>query len=572
MPLQFSLSNYLLATVRSWICTLQIYLRSRLLQSQKQSMLISKKPSHNDSVVTDAGIYRLDKKISTSPGHASAGADGLLSGLPVLQAVQQIDPSVLAAIKESTAAHLEGLPTVHDYVAQHFFDVPVQTADGWFERLTGYVAEQKAAAALEAAGHHVTFAATSNQPVWDLLVDGQPVQIKEGISGVRAYLLEHQGVPVYTGEQVALSVKDPFVHGLKGLDSSDIHELTHQSLNGISDVFNPSFHFPLITLALSSYRETKLLILQKTTYQRASKNIGIDVVGVGVGAFAGAKAGAAIGAFATPVGAAAGALAGGVIGGISGKLASNKFRYDPFRAAVADFEDWSTRTEDAINKAVLGTREEVQELGNSLQTKDALKKDVLGHETKLKFDAVLSALEVKFIAFADTFVDFLMNLETDLEADEAIVMRGLPAWSWRAHFWPSEQDIFRSAIMGWFQQARAKVAVERSLILAAPRTLEGKRAAILRFSTTYNFNVSPLNGPRAILFQEYMCSQEEATYIRSGADADLRKHRDSLLHEFGGEMAAVYDRLAQIIQGWNERMQSKKDALRREASTVGIDL
>ncbi len=58
---------------------------------------------------------------------------------------------------------------------------PAMTADGWFERLTGYVAEQKAASALEAAGHHVTFAATANQPVWDLLVDGHPVQIKEGL-------------------------------------------------------------------------------------------------------------------------------------------------------------------------------------------------------------------------------------------------------------------------------------------------------------------------------------------------------------------------------------------------------
>ena len=49
-------------------------------------------------------------------------------------------------------------------------------------------------------------------------------------------------IPIYTGEQVASSVKDPLVHGLKGLDSSHIHELTHQSIDGVSDVFDPTWH------------------------------------------------------------------------------------------------------------------------------------------------------------------------------------------------------------------------------------------------------------------------------------------------------------------------------------------
>ena len=107
-----------------------------------------------------------------------------------------IAANVKLLIEQLEAGHSEGLTA---YVAQHFFDAPTLTADGWFERLTGYVAEQKAASALEAAGHHVTFAATANQPVWDLLVDGHPVQVKEGISGVKSYLLEHHGIPIYTG-------------------------------------------------------------------------------------------------------------------------------------------------------------------------------------------------------------------------------------------------------------------------------------------------------------------------------------------------------------------------------------
>ena len=527
---------------------------------------------HNDPVVIGVASYQRESPTPHGPLLGSAAADGLLSGLPVLEAVQHIDPTVLDAIKESTAAHIHGLPSVHDYVTQHFFDAPVQSADGWFERLTGYVAEQKAASALEAAGHQVTFAATSNQPVWDLLVDGHPVQIKEGISGVKTFLLEHHGVPIYTSEQVASSVKDPLVHGLKGLDSSQIHEATHQSVDGIADVFHPSFHFPIITLAFSSYREAKLLIADKTTFQRAAKNIGMDVVGVGAGAFAGVKAGAAIGAFFTPGGAAAGALVGGVAGGIGGKLASNKFRYEPFRTAVADFEDWSSRAESAVNAAVMGTRGDVQTLEGSFQREFAQQRDLVDRESMQKVASVRSAFEASFMEFSDAFIDYLCDLEKMLERDEATVISGLPLPSWRARIWPSTQDILREAIVDWFQQSRASVARERNLISMAPRSLEGKRAAIIRFTQTYRFNWAALNGHLAVLLQEYLYAQDEAKYIQLAANTRLRGYRDSLLHRFGNEVAVVHEGLMRTIHEWNERMRSKKEVLKREAATVGIDL
>jgi hypothetical protein len=519
-----------------------------------------------------ADSFQQGRVETRSPNIGSAVVDGVLSGLPVLEAVQHIDPTVLDAIKESTAAHIHGLPSVHDYVSQHFFEASAQTADGWFERLTGYVTEQKAASALEAAGHHVTFAATSNQPVWDLLVDGHPVQIKEGLSGVKAFLLEHHGIPIYTGEQVASSVKDPLVHGLKDLDSSQIHELTYQSVNGISDVFDPSFHFPIITLAFSSYRETKLLIADKTTFQRAAKNIGMDIVGVGAGTFAGAKAGAIIGAFFTPAGAVAGALVGGMAGGIGGKLASNSFRYAPFRSAVADFEDWCGRTESAVNAAVLGTRAEFQTLGNSFQHQYALQKDAIGRESMLKVASVQSAFEASFMEFADAFVAFLRVLETDLERDGKIVLGGLPPQGWRARFWPSAQDLIRAAIVNWFRHARTTVSIERELISMAPRTLQGKRAAIIRFTQAYRFNGTILNGRLAVLFQEYLYAQDEARYIKRAAEAQLQENRDSLLHRFGSQVVSVHASLMGTIREWNERMRSKKEALQREAATVGINL
>jgi len=63
------------------------------------------------------------------------------------------------------------------------------------------VAEQKAAAVLEQAGHHVVFPEFQNNPGIDLYVDGAPWQIKEGSSAaahVREFLRQHDGIEIGT--------------------------------------------------------------------------------------------------------------------------------------------------------------------------------------------------------------------------------------------------------------------------------------------------------------------------------------------------------------------------------------
>ena len=267
----------------------------------------------------------------------------------------------------------------------------------------------------------------------------------------------------------------------------------------------------------------------------------MDVVGVGACSFAGAKAGALIGAFFTPAGAAAGALAGGVAGGIGGKLASNKFRYEPFKRAVADFGEWSARTESAVNTAVFGTRDGVKILEGTLERKFSTHKEQLNRESLQKLASVRSAFEASFIAFADAFIVFLDELESRLEKDETAVLQSLPNASWRVRFWPTAQDHVRFAIFNWFAKARDIVSTERALISTAPRTLEGKREAIVRFTQTYRFDGADLNGYLAVLFQEYLYAQDEARFIQRTAEAELSKNRDSLIHRFGNEVASIYE-------------------------------
>ena len=298
----------------------------------------------------------------------------------------------------------------------------------------------------------------------------------------------------------------------------------------------------------------------------------MDVVGVGTGAFAGAKVGAAIGALFTPAGAAAGALVGGMAGGIGGKMASNSFRYAPFRTAVEDFELWSVQAESAVNTAVLGTRGEVEVLQGSFQRLFAIKRDALQRETLQKVASVQSAFEASFMEFVDAFVAFLTGLEDALEREMRRVLGSLQSSSWRAQFWPTAQDTLRAAIEEWFLQSQRTVARERGLIAGAPHTLDGKRSAIVRFTQTYRFDGTALNGDLAVLIQEYLYAQDEARYIQRTAEAELHTKRDSLVQQFGAQVSVVHDALMRTVREWNERMRSKKEALQREAATVGIDL
>jgi hypothetical protein len=167
------------------------------------------------------------------PSTLGAAADGAVAGAALIHAALSIDPHVVNAIEFSTAGHLRGVADLDKYVHDHFFVAPIHSADGWFERLTGYVAEQKAAAYLESTGHHIEFAPVPNQPVWDMLVDGHPVQVKEGLAGVKDFLADHANIPVYTGSEVTAAVKDPAVDGLDILNKDAVEAATRGALDNI---------------------------------------------------------------------------------------------------------------------------------------------------------------------------------------------------------------------------------------------------------------------------------------------------------------------------------------------------
>lgn len=508
-----------------------------------------------------------------APVTGAAFADGLLAGLPVIQAVSHIDPFVLKAIEESTADHIHSFPSVHSYVEQHFFAAPTMTADGWFERLTGYVAEQKAASALEAAGHHVTFAATANQPVWDLMVDGHPVQIKEGLSGVKAFLVEHHGIPVYTGPDAAAAVKDPLVHGIVGLNSAEIHESAHTSIEGISDTFDPGFHFPIITLAFAGYREIKLLIQERTTLGRATKHVGLDVAGVGVGAFGGAKAGALAGAFLGPFGAAIGGLLGAVAGGVGGKLLATSIRHAPFNEARAIYEEAIDSAQLAIGVSVNESRDKVRLLQSDYDAQFSKSRELIIHRANTAIRSYAVAYEGEFTSFAENFESYLDLLAKNLDEQKLLLLASVPSSGIIRMLYPTNNDHLRGAIRLWFRKAKRTIRDEKKSFQAIePRTLAMLRPEIERFLNDYVFELESLDTEIGRLVQSFSEAQTAARTVANAASEELQREREGLISKFAQQAEKLHAGIAELIHSCNQKISARKARFIIEGRAVGLDI
>ena len=109
------------------------------------------------------------------------------------------------------------------------------------------------------------------------------------------------------------------------------------SLTDITD-FDVSGHIPVMTIAMSSFREFQLLTKNETDAISSLKNIGLDAAGSGVGALAGAKAGAIAGSLFGPVGTVLGGLIGSIGGAMGGRMISNEVKQAPLKNAISNYQ------------------------------------------------------------------------------------------------------------------------------------------------------------------------------------------------------------------------------------------
>ena len=168
--------------------------------------------------------------------------------------------------------------------------------------------------------------------------------------GLMNHVFSPERLELYAGslETIAEPLIDGFSQGLEvAIEGFGALEFETAFVGGDAPL-GADFHFPVVTLVLSTAREIQLLDQGKTTLDAAFGNAVLDVTGTGVGGWIGGKAGATAGTAVFPgFGTVIGGLFGAIIGAFGGRFITNEIKYIDARAAQAEYET----TYQAMEKA-----------------------------------------------------------------------------------------------------------------------------------------------------------------------------------------------------------------------------
>lgn len=261
--------------------------------------------------------YALTKLLKQKiPEHEAAIiALGLTAGS--LWMYSQIDDKVLDAISFASTGNPEDFGDLQN-IGEHTLG-----SAGAVTRLSGYVAEQQVALDLVREGHVVEVPATANQAGYDLLVDGNPVQVKCSMDAdyVLAHFDKYPDIPVIVNHELAEQLGNhPMVIVDSNLSHIDIQAVTHDSLQHLDhfDSLEELLPIPLLSIAFATHRNYGQFAAGRVDLQQYGKNISTDVAIRTAGAVSGKVVGGMIGAIGGPIGIVIGAGIGAYAGNLAG--------------------------------------------------------------------------------------------------------------------------------------------------------------------------------------------------------------------------------------------------------------
>ena len=244
----------------------------------------------------------------------NAAALGALTLGDALYTYAAINPTVIDAADFARAINVDGR-LVFSKLADQILDGSVASVTGGVANLKGYVAELVVAEQLLNAGHTVSFPEASNQAGWDLLVDGEPFQVKfhATLQGIQRHF-ERYDYPVIANTELHGSIPEELedkVFFVDGVSNELVDHVTRESLEAGADLLAPA---PIqlagaVTLArgLIAYRKDQMTGRQvvEQVLLDGMVRVGLfgagGVVGAGVGMMVFGPAGAWVFGAGAPV-------------------------------------------------------------------------------------------------------------------------------------------------------------------------------------------------------------------------------------------------------------------------------
>lgn len=505
---------------------------------------------------------------------AEAAAVGALGLLPSFYYLSQLDENVLEAMEFAFAQDLSNFRDFHDYINEKYLGIlEAESAEGWLTRLEGYVTEQYAADVLTRLGYEVEFPSSPNQAGWDLLVDGEPWQVKGGEtpSVIAEHLAKHPDIPVVTSEELKSFFSDQSqVVGFKELNPDVIHEATEQTLaaaDHLGDTVGAGV--PVVALIMSSLRELKLWTEGKTNVFDSLKHVGIDMVGTGGGGLVGAKVGSTALSPLGPVGMAFGALVGGAAGAIFGRGLTNHFKLQKFRRALEDYQHAVSWSKGELERALERKRREMIRSAGSINQQLNKARDEIVRRYQTQFDDWKDSYIEKQRKFLAVLPDILTGIKRQLQEIERRELDKLqPSGFFRRYIVPTEDDLFYRTAKKWFAtryRLLDEVLSKCSDVPVDDKDVEMKYKEIIRFFRTYQAD-------HPLLTKALEDLLPDDVGFRDSFRKQLFLAVDRAEKSFRNELNRVLNELKELVLDLKMFVNEKRERLIREGDKLGIDM
>lgn len=357
-------------------------------------------------------------------GKPDRADDMAFAGLTVgdlIYDVSRVDPLVLSAFD---FARTDDLSDVFRFAP---FSERIKNLDeaaymGNIAQLQGYVGERLVAQNLQSMGHEVEFPTGPSQEGYDLLVNGDPFQVKclAEPQGVYEHLERYPDIPVFVNGDLASELEGlENVIPVPSVTHAEVVEATESSIDAGCEVLD--FEIPLLAFSVASGKNIHALVQKKTDFISAMKNISIDTAGRTVMGTIGSKTLALAGLILGPHGVIIGGVIGAAVGASQGKRMTSWLTAKLF----------CSREEDSVEVAL----------------KDLLTASYLKTQKKLAVIRTKSLAMEKALARGGTlskvlWKDFSWRLQQEIEYCSDKVLRMKRFASEPQLLLPSNNDIF----------------------------------------------------------------------------------------------------------------------------------
>lgn len=241
----------------------------------------------------EAAIFGSKK---TNPDLKDSAALASLTFGDLIFDMARVDPAVVSALDFSRKQSIEGTMDFASYV-QERVQSSGEISLGEFSQIKGYVAEQYVSVKLQAQGYEVEFPETANQAGFDLIVDGEAVQVKCGatLGLLSEHFEKYPDIPVMANSELVEKAMQSGsewasqVFAVEGYDLGTIEDMTSSSIDAGAEVFD--YEIPLFVAGVSSARNAygwwKGDFSLGDALANAAVDVGTKVPLAGAGALAG---------------------------------------------------------------------------------------------------------------------------------------------------------------------------------------------------------------------------------------------------------------------------------------------